>query len=912
MQHPQPSLASTQLAHDDSVSTSTPPGAAHLPRTANKSSQLQAPGRLFKQLEPRAQWVPSPSSEGGSTKEVPDWLPESQTRHVVPGVVADYDSLLLTHPDEVSSWPEKFRYDNREIAWILQFFEQVGQLKGQQYIRTILQTRTDQALEQRHYDELDELDPLRLFREQRGVPPKGFVLQTPIDGARPQFKDDHSLGQDGMQSSKHGQREGDQILGFAKSHDPVPVGTTLSELVEDYPNHLKWEFLDAFLQQGVTGRQFVKAIEGKSIKKILDDAGFWAQSGPTPRNHESFVRKNMRLRRDELIAKYGVEAAHAYLNSPIKLRELGEGIQLGHNTDLYSDIKKYIAGKTQKIKRQATEAGGAEEEGQRHAAGHGMQANTQTQRPPSISFPSRVSRTEPINWSQISKGKGKAIESPTGQSEALEVEEPEMFDGRLSEEGSDARIAGDPEGIAMPAVQVSLIPSEALPLGKVAGHDFWTSVEEHDTHVRTIATTMERTLELARQIIDRDQTTAHLLGDDKTLKTAELLQSVSNRVQRMRYAAFRPITIIEDNPPLNAATFCRELELEVRLHLAKGVVGSHNLKQPTVAGLQQLKQEATRRQIELHRAQAQVWAGAIEAIIRGDMDQFHRLKAADDFDWAVHLVQANTSTLPASRRRLEFMRRGFGHYDPLTTAIALELKSRIVSKYGADLADLELLRARQKEATAYLHALTNPTNAADAGIPLAASLREDAMRRTREIIQQTESDLLKQGEAAESGTPDGNDEPTPEDQQRQENWERLESRNMAHNYLPQDFTTDLGGFLGSGRKRAMLSLNEEEEFCRSLPRTAAQPRTPVFRLLILLLLGQKAPRKSLWISLHRMMKPFTGTRKLWMRTISTCSLVNERMIPAQTRTFRMRTPRSCKALAIECRFEIERRSRRGM
>lgn len=621
MQHPQPSLRPPQPARDDSVSTSTSPGAGLIPRTTNRSSQLQAPGRLFKPLDRRAPSVPSPSSEVASTKEVPGWIPKSEMRYVVPGVVGDYDSLLLTHPDEVNSWPERFGYNYTEIAWILQFFEQVSQLRGQQYIRTILQKRTDQALEQGHHDGLDELEPLRLFREQRGVPPKGFVLQIPAEGARPKFNDDLSLGHDGMQSLKHGKRQGDQILGFAKSHDPVPVSTTLSELVEDYPNHLQWEFLDAFFQQGVTGIQFVRAVEGKPVKKILDDAGFWAKGGTTPRNHESFVRKNMRLRRDELIAKYGVEAAHAYLDSPIQLRELGDGIQLGNNTELYSDIRKYVAGKTQQMKKQATKEAEAEEEGQRQAAGHGMQANPQTQLSAITSPLKAGSRREPMERSETFKGKGKAIEGPTGQSEAPEHEGAKVFDRRLSKESSDARFADHSEEIAMPSVQVPLIPSGAFPLGKVAGHDFWTSIEEHDTHVRTIAATMEKTLELARHIIDHDETTAYLVGDDKGLKIAELLRFVSNKVQGKRYADFRPIAIVGDGPPLSPLTLCREVELEVKVLLSRGVVGHHNLNQHNVVGVQQVRQEATRRHMQLHRAQARILAGAVEATIRGERNQ---------------------------------------------------------------------------------------------------------------------------------------------------------------------------------------------------------------------------------------------------------------------------------------------------
>lgn len=196
------------------------------------------------------------------------------------------------------------------------------------------------------------------------------------------------------------------------------------------------------------------------------------------------------------------------------------------------------------------------------------------------------------------------------------------------------------------------------------------------------------------------------------------------------------------------------------------------------------------------------------------------------------LVQPKISIIAAALRRLEVMRRGHGQDDPLKTAISLEIKGRITSKYGVDLADLQMLRARQKEARAYLHAVTNPMNAAGARTPLAPSLREAALRRTNEIIQQTESDLLKLGEAAESEATilgrrgravpnDSSDEPEVEDQQRSENWKTLEERNLAHKYIPQEFTSDLGQFVSSGKEKAILEVTDDGE----LQKRALQPTT---------------------------------------------------------------------------------------
>ena len=113
------------------------------PAPSRRGTQLSAPGRVFSSSNPAPIHPPSdPQSSAtiskAKSKKVPDWLSKPQERTIAPGVIADYDSLLLTDPQEVHSWQEKCGLNDNQITYLLQYFEQVSQLKGQGRVRMIL------------------------------------------------------------------------------------------------------------------------------------------------------------------------------------------------------------------------------------------------------------------------------------------------------------------------------------------------------------------------------------------------------------------------------------------------------------------------------------------------------------------------------------------------------------------------------------------------------------------------------------------------------------------------------------------------------------------------------------------------------------------------------------------------------
>ena len=172
-------------------------------------------------------------------------------RDLTPTTKADYDSLLFRDPEVISSWRyPPFHYTNQEITHILQFFEQVCQIKSQARVDQILRQRQPDIIGQGQWDRLDDLDPLKLFKPSetglnRGVPWVGYVLNASIEGDRPVIDDRQPT------RKKRGDG-GHQLSGHPKHWECVPVGKSCLEMLQEYPNHLAYEFLDAFLQHQVS------------------------------------------------------------------------------------------------------------------------------------------------------------------------------------------------------------------------------------------------------------------------------------------------------------------------------------------------------------------------------------------------------------------------------------------------------------------------------------------------------------------------------------------------------------------------------------------------------------------------------------------------------------------------------------
>ena len=697
---------------------------------------------------------PSPKAQSSVTepkpkpKEVPDWLPKPQERTIAPGVIADYDSLLLTNPQEVHSWQVKCGFDDTQIMYLLQYFEQVSQLKGQGRIRTILEKRKE-ALRKDDLSAVDELEPIAQFKENHGVPLKGFVLREPAEGDRPKFEDDVSLGHRAQQTLKKKQGGGGQISGFIKTHDPVPIGTTLTELVRDFPNQLQWEFLDAFMQQHVTSCQVEGAVADTPMQTTLEAAGYWKTRSTKVDNREGFLHNRFRSRRNRLIAKYGVEAAHAYLNSPFKVRELGEGLIPSNNQPPFCDIRYYVAAKTQRMKEKEQNKLEAQQAAQKRQ-------DAEQQREPLPRPPLTTARNDELHSrASVSAVKDRngpvnagveAAELSNSRPQFVPREGPRTFIEKLRRFDIDIQLPSEQINTEAMSLGVSVASTEQNPLGEVAGHSFWDSRAEHLDHMRTIGEINETNKGLARHIIDHDKTAAHLKRSEKTRKVEELLASLLGVLQSKRYKDLDQGSRGGDSSEYYIS---QQLELEIKHHLQRGTIGLHNLQFPRSEGVHRLKSTAIREHAQLHQLQTYVLAGVAESVVRGERSPTDTIRLTHNFKWVEDLEHIHASAMAAACVGTPNLQDRLTHHEPLKLPIAYEIEVGIRSKHGHQLSDLQYLKALKQEAKDYRRPVAAPRYVGADGIGLSPGLREEALAILDDIIEQAESDLLRMRKGAE-------------------------------------------------------------------------------------------------------------------------------------------------------------------
>lgn len=252
--------------------------------------------------------------------------PKPKTRakpRKLPGtdVVSDYTSPLLTHPDIVESWGTVLGYTHDETCLVLQYFEQVAQLKGQAVIDQIFATRSTTTLKEKAYHLLEVLDPLRMFfaAPKAGVPPFGFDLsqhQQPW-GARPESQ---KAQEQFTPASKMF-----QLVGYKKTWEPLPVGTTCVDILQHYPNHLCYEFLDAFMQHGMNAKAMTDSIPA-DIEEKLKEVGL-RLTGKNRRN--LLLQSRFTNRREERMKIFGQAAEDVFITHGIKVRQSGLPKKLG-------------------------------------------------------------------------------------------------------------------------------------------------------------------------------------------------------------------------------------------------------------------------------------------------------------------------------------------------------------------------------------------------------------------------------------------------------------------------------------------------------------------------------------------------------------------------------------------------------
>ena len=326
---------------------------------------------------------PAPRRQHNYAKMMPKMSKETE-RWLLALRSADYVSVLLLDPVEVGTWREKYGYNDSQISWVLQYFEQVGLARGMARVESILERRQAVFRRDGGFEELDELDSLRKFPETelspRGVPDEGFVLEVAFSVPLPEYGDDVAQGHKVKQAIKGDIDKHHQILGFSKLFELIPTGKMLAQVVREYPNHTQYQFVDAFIQHRISANSIVEQMTA-DMRKTFQSAGYFGGRTTGRRQQENLFQKRFGSRRDQLLAKYGADATHSYFNSPFKIREVGE-IGILNFGSSHHDVKSYVQGQQEKG-RDVKGPENANTRGKQHRGSH-TAAHAQAPLPPSV------------------------------------------------------------------------------------------------------------------------------------------------------------------------------------------------------------------------------------------------------------------------------------------------------------------------------------------------------------------------------------------------------------------------------------------------------------------------------------------------------------------------------------------------
>ncbi len=216
--------------------------------------------------------------------------------------------------------------------FVLQYFEQVAQIKGIARVQSILQTRKSAPTSA----DYDDLDPLKVFPTARtvsekrtgdqdfqpthypiGVPRYGCTLQAQPDVTRT-WRGAQEAGSKGKTKT---------VITMSYHHEPLPIGTTCLEIITNYPNHLQFEFLDAFIQHNFGGAEVWRVLNNDpTTKEMYIDSKIANEKQPG-----NFMNKRIERRMKVNLKKHGLAKARRILedDSKIMVRALGAGLMTG-------------------------------------------------------------------------------------------------------------------------------------------------------------------------------------------------------------------------------------------------------------------------------------------------------------------------------------------------------------------------------------------------------------------------------------------------------------------------------------------------------------------------------------------------------------------------------------------------------
>ena len=225
------------------------------------------------------------------------------------GHLAEYSSLLLTHPQVVRERQNNSPYTKEEISKLLQFYVQVSQTTSPKTVYDIMDKR---SLHQSMWHKLDH----RVFhRSTGGIPPLGSVIpnQPVADTSVNQFQPDFADGGQGYEFRHH-----------PRNWEQLPIGTTLSDMLDKYPNHIKHEHLDAFAAHGISANQMWNLVPDH-LKDLFKSAYLVKTT-----DEANLFFKRMSQRKNMVVTRYGGAAYNAMVMSSFKLRDPGQSVTTRH------------------------------------------------------------------------------------------------------------------------------------------------------------------------------------------------------------------------------------------------------------------------------------------------------------------------------------------------------------------------------------------------------------------------------------------------------------------------------------------------------------------------------------------------------------------------------------------------------
>lgn len=250
------------------------------------------------------EFIDYPSSDDETPADAV-WFPATVPNNVAPVPVASANCtcLLLSSPHIIREWHDQGK-SLQDIRYLQQYFVQVAQVYGEKTVNAILQ--------QRHQPTPHDLDPRRMFPINSGIPFFGYVLPHTATPLTWQTSSD----------PKPPRNTTTIFTAYLRASEPLPIGTTILDMLHSYPNHLVGEHLDALIQHELGGSGVWQTVP-QHIKDELEPAG----DNKTV-NHQ-MVSQRMRRRTKQISDMYETNHVLDFQQSKFKLREVGTELPKG-------------------------------------------------------------------------------------------------------------------------------------------------------------------------------------------------------------------------------------------------------------------------------------------------------------------------------------------------------------------------------------------------------------------------------------------------------------------------------------------------------------------------------------------------------------------------------------------------------